>query len=523
MNLNLRTLRNLVDYAPHRVYAIVLVAIAVIIPSVAIFAFGPDRPTYTIEHPADHITFDSITNNPNYGDERNFVLIKDAANTAPGGWSDTDINVEAGKEYLVRMYVHNNAGANLGLVAQNTRVMANVPTTTGTKAEIDGFITADNASPKQVFDHVVLNSTKRFNIAYVSGSAVFYNNINPNPGFKLPDSIVTSNGAAVGYEKMDGKVPGCFQYSGIATFKVKVQGELQASFDMSKQVRKHTTTTGGWTKSVAVAPGDSVDYLVSYKNSGQTQQNNVVLKDGLAPATTLTSGTTKLATSLTPAGAVISDNISKPNGINIGSYAPNGNAFVAYTAKVADEKNLPNCGSNLLRNIASVETDNGTKQDNADVTVNKKCENKASFSCDALQVTKISELEYSFNVKLTSNLATAKEVSFDFGDGQNATRDIKSLPVSHTYAKAGQFTVKATASFDADGKTVKDVTSDACKAVVNTAVTPPAVTGTAAPTELPSTGPVEVFAGILAASALGLGIQQWIASRRSVAEALSHK
>ncbi len=529
MNHKLRTLRNLVDYAPHRVYAVLLVAMAVLIPSIAIFAYGPERPTYTIASPAPHITFNSITDNPNYGDERNFVLIKDAANTSPGGWSHTDINVEPGKEYLVRMYVHNNAAENLNLIATNTRVSASVPATTGNSLQIDGYVTADNATPAQVYDHVVLNSDKRFNVAYVEDSSVFYNNINPNPGFSLSvpeavDPIVTSAGAQVGYQQMNGNVPGCFKFSGIATFKVKVQGELQSNFEMSKQVRKHTTSTGGWGESVTVNPGEQVDYLVSYKNTGQVQQDDVVVKDNLAPATSLTLGSSKLTSSLTPAGAPISDNVTAPSGVNIGSYSPSGNAFVTFTAKVAAEKDLPQCGNNTLRNTATVAVGGDSQQDTADVVVNKKCVNQASYSCDALQATKISELQYSFNVKLSSNMATAKEVTIDFGDGQNAVRDVKSLPVTHTYAKAGQYTVKASASFEVGDKTVKDVTSDACKTVINTAGTPPAVTGTAAtPGELPSTGPVEIFAGILGASAFGLGIQQWVASRRAVATALSHE
>ncbi len=523
MNLNLKTLRNLATYAPHRVYAVLLVALAVLIPSIAIFAYGPERPIYTILNPAPHITFNSITDNPNYGDERNFVLVKDAANTSSGGWSHTDIDVQPGKEYLVRMYVHNNAAENLNLIAENTRVSASVPTTTGNSVQIDGFITSPSATPNQVYDHVVLNSDKRFNVAYVPGSAVYYNNINPNPGFTLPDSIVTSSGALVGYQQMDGKVPGCFQFSGITTFKVKVQGELQQKFEMSKQVRKHTTATGGWADSITANPGEEVDYLISYKNSGEAQQDNVVVKDSLAAATTYQTGSSKLISSLTPSGAPISDNVTTPNGVNIGSYSPSGNAFVVFSAKVGEEKDLPQCGNNTLRNTATVEAGGGSLQDTADVVVNKKCENKASYSCDALQATKIKELEYSFNVKLSSNLATAKEVTIDFGDGQTAVRDVKSLPVSHTYAKAGQYTVKASASFEVGNQTVKDVTSDACKTVIDTAVVPPTSTTPTTPSSLPSTGPVEIFAGILGASAFGLGIQQWVASRRAVATALSHE
>ena len=38
--------------------------------------WGPERPTYTWQKPADHATMNSMTNNPAIGDERNFVRIR---------------------------------------------------------------------------------------------------------------------------------------------------------------------------------------------------------------------------------------------------------------------------------------------------------------------------------------------------------------------------------------------------------------------------------------------------------------
>ena len=36
-------------------------------------AWGPERTTFTMEKPATYPTFNSITNNPTIGDERDFV------------------------------------------------------------------------------------------------------------------------------------------------------------------------------------------------------------------------------------------------------------------------------------------------------------------------------------------------------------------------------------------------------------------------------------------------------------------
>lgn len=111
----MRTLLNALRYAPKRASALVaMIAAAVIVPAV-LFAWGPERQTYTVEKPADHVTFNSITNNPSIGDERNFVGIREAGTN--NLWSD-NMTVQNGKEYTVRMYVHNNAAENLNLVAE---------------------------------------------------------------------------------------------------------------------------------------------------------------------------------------------------------------------------------------------------------------------------------------------------------------------------------------------------------------------------------------------------------------------
>lgn len=348
----------------------VAVAAAVIGIGGSVLAYGPERTTYTIEKPADKITFNAITNNPNYGDERNFFLIKDAANTGAGGWSDT-VDVQDGKEYIVRLYVHNNAAANLNLVAENTRVKVNVPTNTANSHKLDAFISANNASPAQVWDDVVMRSDKKFNIAYVQGSARYHNNVNPGEGFALSDSVVTSAGAPVGYEKMDGRVKGCFEYSGIATFKVKVQGEKTPDFNVKKEVRVNGTEQ--WAKSVIAKPGQKVDYRIGYDNTGEAQQNNVVLKDVLPGGVVYDKGTTTVKNAVNPNGLKVSDNITSTQGINIGNYAPKSNAFAYFTATLPNGDKL-RCGENKLVNTVTVDTDNGSKSDTAEVIVNVECQ-----------------------------------------------------------------------------------------------------------------------------------------------------
>jgi hypothetical protein len=62
-----------------------MIAAAVIVPA-SIFAWGPNRSTFTIDSPANYVTFNSITDNPNIGDERNFVGIRESGTN--NLWSD---------------------------------------------------------------------------------------------------------------------------------------------------------------------------------------------------------------------------------------------------------------------------------------------------------------------------------------------------------------------------------------------------------------------------------------------------
>ncbi len=355
-----------------RLAVVILPLVAVVALAATSHAYGPARKEFTVEQPASYITFNSISKNPNYGDEKNFVLVKDAANTGAGGWTDK-VTVEDGKEYLVRMYVHNNAAENLNLVATNTRLSVNIPTTYAKSHQIDGFLTADApATPAKIWDDVILEGDKEFIVSYVGNSARYFNNINPGTGFELSNDIVTSKGALVGYEKMDGRVPGCFKYSGIATFRVKVATRKSANFDLTKKVRIAGTTE--WKDSVNAKVGDKLEYRIGYDNTGATTQNNVILRDTPPKGISYTNGSSTLKNATNPSGngrAIGNDGLVTSTGVNIGNYTPNSNAFVYYSATVT--KNDLKCGENKLINTASASTDNGRKTDTAEVIVNVEC------------------------------------------------------------------------------------------------------------------------------------------------------
>ena len=476
------------------------VTVAVLAFAGATFAWGPtDRATFTEQNPAPYVTFNSITNNTNYGDERNFALVKDAASTSADDWKDT-LTVEAGKEYLVRIYVHNNAGQNLNLVAENTRASVNLPTSTAKSIEINSFISADNATPKKVWDQVTLNSDKDFNLAYIAGSAEYINNLFPQ-GVSLGENLFTSPGALLGYEKLDGKIPGCFKYSGIVTFKVKPQFAQSTDFTMSKQVRKHSTTTGGWTESYAAQSGEKVDFVINYKNTSQATAKDVVIKDTLPAGLTYIPGSAVLANGNYPTGKTVSDNVITSTGINIGTYAPNLSAWLRFSATVADTSKLV-CGANTIKNIASVETDFGKKSDDATVTVNKICDTTPTDK----DVTVC-------NIK-TGIVQTIKESVYNANKEMYADKDSDKCKAIVCEISSKSVITISREQLKAHPELYEDKDSKTCKvAPVVTPVTPVTPVTVA---ELPRTGFALNSLSLTGIGALSYAGYAYIASRRSL-------
>lgn len=470
-------LRNVVSHIPKKA-AIASGILALVMVPAALMAYGPERDTYTIKNPADHVTFNSITDNPNIGDERNFVGARDAT-TENIGWYADSINVEDGKEYYVRMYVHNNAGANLNLVAEDVTAKFNVPTTTGNSVTVSGILSSSNATPTEYWDSVKFVSDAPFNLAYVAGSAKYENNaIGANGGVKLADSIVTNSGVKLGYDKLDGKIPGCFQYAGYVTFKVKPQVQHVAAIGLTKSVAPHNNIADptdkleqtNWQQSITTKPGDVVDYVIDYRNAGTGNQLGVVIRDMLPSNMTYVPGSTKYIIyqsdgKMYREGDWGGDDTITTNGINASEansgFAPTKypHSYVAmFSAKVNEDvvSDVP-CGtSKTLKNVARVSaTVDGKRfynEDDADVIVKEDCE-PAEFTCDRLNVNKVDRTKFEFTTDYTVKNTKYNSISYAVsGDGvyDKHTSTAIDGKLNYNQTKAGDYDVIATLN-TADG------------------------------------------------------------------------
>lgn len=390
--------------------ALVALAIAVVNGGQA-NAWGPTRQTFTMESPATYVTFDSITNNPDWGDERGFTVIKDVTDvddiigagnngeTAASAGFENEAEAIDGHVYMVKMFVHNNAAANYNLVAKNTRLMTYLPTASGDSAMIQGMISADNCGanldgnhgePCTFWDEAYLKSSdenKSFKVSLIDGSVRYYNNVKnfETDGFTLDsDKLLSSDGALVGYENMDGNLQGCFQYSGYATFLVQVKAD-QPSFTLIKRLR---VNGGEWSFTGEAKPGDTVEYRIDYDNVGATNQMDVIVRDTLANNMSIIGGSNNTGVTglkyVSKSAQLINADNPRPGltinnddwmtkGIVIGSYAPDSNAIIEYKTTVPDEDELQ-CGDNIFENMVLAYTQEaGTKMSTTQLLVHRDC------------------------------------------------------------------------------------------------------------------------------------------------------
>ncbi len=335
------------------------------------------RPSYTEEQInsgvlKNKIIFNTISNNSKYGNEKYFVS---AAESGQTNWQAGELTVEEGKEYVIRLYAHNNNPQGTKTVAKDTTVMFAIGKDSASSVDVNGFIKSSNAEPSEYWDYVTLKSAdgRAFYLDYLEGSATFYNNKNLN-GINVSDNVITTNGIKIGYDKLDGNIPGCYEYASYTTIKVKPIF-TDKNYTVDKRVSVHGANN--WTESVEAKVGDLVDFVIKYQNTTENAVSNVAIRDILPDNMELASDIV-LKNGANPNGLVLKGNVTT-GWVDIGNYGINATAYVTFTAKVVDKDMI--CGKNILRNWGQIGVGKVTLQDSADVVVQKTCKDEPKKDC----------------------------------------------------------------------------------------------------------------------------------------------
>lgn len=337
-------------------------------------AWGPERTTYTNEHPASYATFNSITDNVAVGDERNFVRVRELG--GDNKYSD-EVEVTPGKEYEVYVYYHNDAASNTNQsgfgIATNTRIASAYPTVLNPndRGMISGILSwsyvtpsdPNNAKTGKVWDEAYL-TTKSKNVVmrYKTGTAIIHNDGAAN-GSVLPTAFFTEQGTPIGFNKLTGTLPGCAEYSGYITYTLVAE---KTDLLLNKEV---SLDGENWSENVTVDPDGIATYRVKFENTGNTTLTNVIFKDVHDDKMSLVSGTTKVFDVNNVNGKQI-DDILDISGYNVGDVAPGAMVQLTYQLRVASDAS---CGGKLKNTIEVKYNTTEQTSDDASITVGGDC------------------------------------------------------------------------------------------------------------------------------------------------------
>ncbi len=205
------------------------IAAAVLTPLLmtqGVFAWGPERPQYTMDNPAEHAVFNSIVDNPAVGNEFDFVRVVEK-NT--GNEYVSNLTIEAGKQYEVYIYYHNDASAtyndrehNYIGGARETRMSSSFPLelAANQRGTITGRISSTTTTPAAVWDEAYVTAKQAMTLHYVEGSAKIYNNW-PVSGSVLSTRLFSTEGTYIGLTELNGVIPGCEAYSGSVIYTIQ--------------------------------------------------------------------------------------------------------------------------------------------------------------------------------------------------------------------------------------------------------------------------------------------------------------
>lgn len=369
---------------------ILIVYIFIIHSPLPVLAWGdnsglPDmRPSYTMKQIdegilGDTITFNSISDNTSLGgNEKNFVAAREYNDTDVSHLFQADsITVQNGKEYVIRMYVHNNSPKGRNAIAKDTRVFFNVPNVSSKTVKVTGFLDSSNAYPTEYWDHVNFISDTAFHLEYICGSAILSGNdldekdrvTGKTKTTKLGDEIVTDiNGVLIGTDTLNGQIPGCFPYSQIITIRVKVV--YDQNYTVDAKVRLADSKDRTWKKEINATIGDTVELQTEYRNTGGKLQESVNVKSILPEDLEYIPGSTRLYTANHPDGIeAVNDSVIE-GGINIGNYCSGANAFIRISALVKSKQYVDSY--NALQGktqVAVNNTDSCVMQDSASIII----------------------------------------------------------------------------------------------------------------------------------------------------------
>ncbi|WP_143202416.1 hypothetical protein [Amycolatopsis sp. CB00013] len=197
-------------------------------------SWGPERELFTSASPPSYAVFNSITDNSNYGDERNLITCRDKSRSDP---LNNQLIAEDGHVYRCQVGIFNDVGDDLddGRYSSgparmfNARLLVHLPAEPIYNPGVAATLSANNA--QSVWSNCNFVSPRPMKLIYQRGSTRLITLGLPTGGLQVPEEfqgedmrsgLLVKPGILLGYDKQDGVVRHSGQYSVYVTFEIKI-------------------------------------------------------------------------------------------------------------------------------------------------------------------------------------------------------------------------------------------------------------------------------------------------------------
>lgn len=181
------------------------------------------------------------------------------------------VNAKTDEVVKVQIWYHNKEEATSGKVANNLKVKIDLPTAAGKAQAIKGTISSDNSNT--VVDTANVNlALDQSRLEYIPGSAQWRHNSGTNEAPNWVTQNINDSVVGTGVVLENGKP--CFNFEANVTILARVKTD---AVSITKQVRIAGET--GWKTENTAKAGDTLEYLITFKNEGNTELKQVVIGD----------------------------------------------------------------------------------------------------------------------------------------------------------------------------------------------------------------------------------------------------
>ena len=265
---------------------------------------------------------------------------------------NTSVSADPGDILTFSVYYHN--GVN-NTTAYNTRLRVSLPTNQSTSHSVAAYLWADNAqnatasNPLTFSNTITLSSSQT--LEYIQNSAKWY----PDQRSPLSDSPVSFPSGQSGNELISGgvnlgSITGCWEFSGLVNFQVKVGQQVQIKdFTIDKKVRNVTAGEIDFADSTTAFPRQIIEFSITITSTGNVAATNVGLRDQLPDRLIYVAGSTTVNGSYALDGIV-------SGGITLGDVNPGQSKVVKFRVNVEREAKFVR-GQTILTNTAYAQMD----------------------------------------------------------------------------------------------------------------------------------------------------------------------